>query len=206
MTLFFDIDGTILDPRSRYYRVHRHCLGNTPAALTEEQYWDLKRARVFEKNILATHYPHVDVHACLKERKRVIESDEFLRFDQLIPGALETLQLLSSKHTIILASLRSHGEPLKKQMEQFGVSTLYKDIRTVASKNDPASEKATLLHDATAGQDWMIGDTEADILAGQSLGLTTCAVLSGIREETFLRSLKPTHVIDSIADLPSLLQ
>jgi HAD superfamily hydrolase (TIGR01458 family) len=51
-------------------------------------------------------------------------------------------------------------------------------------------------------------DVEADVLAGQALGLTGVLVRTGkFREETLGRaSGRPAHVIDSIADLPGLLR
>ena len=51
----------------------------------------------------------------------------------------------------------------------------------------------------------MIGDTEADIRAGQELGLVTCATLSGIRSASELAKAHPDHMITSIADIPALL-
>lgn len=41
---------------------------------------------------------------------------------------------------------------------------------------------------------WMVGDTEADILAGQAAGLSTVAVTCGIRSQAYLERFKPTYI------------
>ena len=45
-----------------------------------------------------------------------------------------------------------------------------------------------------AGSAWMIGDTEADVLAGQSLGVPTIALTCGIRSRSYLQQLEPTRI------------
>ena len=40
----------------------------------------------------------------------------------------------------------------------------------------------------------MVGDTEADILAGQATGLSTAALSCGVRSHTYLERLKPSKV------------
>jgi phosphoglycolate phosphatase-like HAD superfamily hydrolase len=44
----------------------------------------------------------------------------------------------------------------------------------------------------------IIGDTEADIIAGKQLGLRTFAVTSGIRNAAFLKAIEPDYVIDRV--------
>ena len=40
----------------------------------------------------------------------------------------------------------------------------------------------------------MIGDTEADILAGQQAGIPTLALTCGIRSDRYLRTFNPTYI------------
>ena len=44
----------------------------------------------------------------------------------------------------------------------------------------------------------MIGDTEADIMAGQALGVDTVAVTCGIRSHSYLKAFQPTHLISDL--------
>ena len=62
-----------------------------------------------------------------------------------------------------------------------------------------------LMHPFVDEGSWVIGDTEADIFAGQLLNMKTCAVLSGIRSAERLRSLSPDAIISTIADVATVL-
>jgi HAD superfamily hydrolase (TIGR01450 family) len=59
-----------------------------------------------------------------------------------------------------------------------------------------------------ARQTWVIGDSlTSDVAMGKELGMTTVSVLTGVTRRSDLASspLQPDHVIESIADLPALL-
>jgi phosphoglycolate phosphatase-like HAD superfamily hydrolase len=47
----------------------------------------------------------------------------------------------------------------------------------------------------------MVGDTAADILAGQAAGLRTCAVTYGFGSLAELQHCQPDYVIDTFSDL-----
>lgn len=51
----------------------------------------------------------------------------------------------------------------------------------------------------------MIGDTPADIRAGQSAGVFTCAVTYGYGRPADLKAENPDFVLDHLSDLPELL-
>ncbi len=206
MILFFDFDGTIIENRARYHRVHAHCLGKTPAVLSETEYWELKRSRIPEKEILRRHYPNVDCARYQRERELVIESTEFLAFDTLLPGAHETLRTLKANHTLILVTLRKNSKTAMREIQSFGLHELCSDIRIAAAGKDPVAKKIELIRHDCDPSSWVIGDTEADILAGKALHLTTCGVLSGIRKKECLQMLNPTHLVTSIGELLSLLR
>ncbi|MEM6869194.1 MAG: HAD hydrolase-like protein, partial [Cyanobacteria bacterium P01_C01_bin.121] len=45
---------------------------------------------------------------------------------------------------------------------------------------------------------WMIGDTEADILAAQAAGLSSAALSCGVRSRDYLQTLEPTEIYDEL--------
>jgi 4-nitrophenyl phosphatase len=60
----------------------------------------------------------------------------------------------------------------------------------------------------TASQAWVVGDSlTSDIAMGRELGMTTVAVLTGVTHPADLAAspMRPDHVIESITDLPALL-
>jgi phosphoglycolate phosphatase-like HAD superfamily hydrolase len=44
----------------------------------------------------------------------------------------------------------------------------------------------------------MIGDTEADLLAGQAISIPTIALTCGIRSHYYLNQFKPTRIHDDL--------
>ncbi len=60
----------------------------------------------------------------------------------------------------------------------------------------------------TAAQTWMVGDSlESDVALGGQTGMTTALVLSGVsrREDLGRAAIQPDFVLDSLADLPSVI-
>jgi phosphoglycolate phosphatase len=51
------------------------------------------------------------------------------------------------------------------------------------------------------GRDWILGDTGKDIRVGKSLGINTCAVLSGFQNRTILSAYAPDRILESAAHL-----
>ena len=45
----------------------------------------------------------------------------------------------------------------------------------------------------------MVGDTEADILAAQRVGIPAIAVLSGIRDREQLERYQPDYIVENLA-------
>lgn len=50
----------------------------------------------------------------------------------------------------------------------------------------------------TVEKQWMIGDTEADIIAAQSFAVPAIAVLSGIRNQAQLEKYKPQQIFPNL--------
>lgn len=54
-------------------------------------------------------------------------------------------------------------------------------------------------------QTWMLGDTEADMIAAQSQNLPAIAVLSGIRDQAQLSAYHPDYILEDIAAATDLI-
>jgi phosphoglycolate phosphatase len=53
---------------------------------------------------------------------------------------------------------------------------------------------------------YMVGDTEADIMAGQALGIDTMALTCGIRSSNYLQDFRPTHMMPDLWAVAQQLQ
>lgn len=206
MTLFFDFDGTIVDVSERYYQLHLHCLSNSSKAIARDLYWSLKRDNIKEDAIIATHYPQEDFARYEAERMKHIEDPDFMKHDRLIPGAVDTLAALKDEHSLILVTLRKRPQELQDQIDALDLRQYFRNVLVAAPDLGPWQTKVQMIRPYMNMGDWIIGDTEADVKAGQELGIISCATLTGIRSEAFLKALKPDHVISDITKLTALLR
>jgi phosphoglycolate phosphatase len=210
MLVFCDLDGTLLDPAPRHYRVYSEvarALGGEP--LPQPEYWDLKRSKAKWNVILplskldASQEPEF-----LKLFIEKIEDPAYLDMDPLLPGAEIALRYLEEKGaTVYLVSLRRQQERLRTQLERIGVAKYFTEILSGHSESDGVDVKSAIIAEQLQGSTdgVIIGDTEADIATGKKLGLRTIAVSSGLRNESLIRELHPDHVLPGIGDLPTVL-
>lgn len=206
MTLFFDFDGTIVDVSGRYYALHLHCLKDASKPIGSDAYWALKRDNVPEAAIIAEHYPTEDFAAYEAQRMSLIEDPAFLEHDTLIPGARETLAQLSETTTLILVTLRKRPNELRQQFDRLDLRQYFKDVLVAAPNLGPWQTKVEMIKPYVQIGDWIIGDTDADVLAAQALSITSCATLTGIRSEAKLAAMHPDHIISDITKLPALFE
>jgi phosphoglycolate phosphatase-like HAD superfamily hydrolase len=111
----------------------------------------------------------------------------------------EVLGAFRARGRLALVTLRRSPENLSWQLDRLGLTPYFDRVVSGPGGADGWRTKQTLIE--SLGREWgtpmVVGDTEADVLAGQALGLPTCAVAFGIRSEEYLGSLRPTHLVRS---------
>ena len=207
-----DLDGPVLDVSERYYRVYSDTLNSIGfKPLKKESYWDLKRSKVSEPEIIAqSGTPNSDLmRNYLDTRAKRIESAEYLLFDQVWPGTLDTLRALRSRQALALVTMRSSTELLARQLERLKLHDAFDCILAAgaaSAANDRGEQKARLVRDYYRNEDfmgWFVGDSEADIQSGRLLGLRTAAITFGIRNVDHLSAVLPDVLLHSPADFQS---
>lgn len=208
---FFDLDGPLLDVSDKYYRVYADILqerGYTPVA--KSIYWRAKQLKISDREILAQSGASDIVVRYQAERNSRIETDRYLALDRLQEGTITTLQSLSAHYRLVLVTLRSSPTQLDSQLKKTGLAPFFEAILTTGGhgifprwlvKQRLIVER--FAEDLSGG--WFIGDTETDILAGNDLGLSTIAVLSGIRTRELLSICRPQWTIASIRALHTVV-
>jgi phosphoglycolate phosphatase len=201
-TIFLDLDGPLLDVSERYHRLHcnlvsRH--GGRP--LDRETYWQAKRERVPEPEILApTGLSRQAIAEIDATRGRLIESPEYLAFDRPWPWTISTLQALAGVSMLVLVTLRRRSDRLLRQLGELDLHRYFE--RVLAGPGDGTVEtKARLVRDEgilIPPGSIMVGDTEVDIASGKALNLRTIAVRSGIRSDAHLARWAPDLLVDDL--------
>ena len=210
-SMFLDLDGPILDVSERYFRVHQDVLrsmGSLRVTISKTQYWRMKRSGQPLGQILPKLSDgHIEQAAFLNEWRKRIERPEYLQFDTVIPGVRKRLHRLKERFNLVLVSLRQNKHALGTQLDSLELTNFFSCILSRPPlQSDSWKVKRDLI--ASSGLlstgNWIIGDTEVDILAGKSLAMKTIAVLSGIRNSAALKEVAPDFIVKDLSHLPPL--
>lgn len=208
--IYLDFDGTIIDSSARLYEVYKSIMLEFGYPyLAKDEYWDLKRERQPYSFILSKTASEKLAPEYMKRFLSRIETLEFLKFDQLFDGALETLSELKKNNRLALVTLRRLKENLYQELKNLRIFGLFDDIfanfkegvdswKVAASsvKKDPKFAKENSV---------IVGDTEDTVLAAGGLGISSFLVLNGIRSREFIKKYNPDYILKDLNELPHYL-
>lgn len=205
MHFFLDLDGPILDVSRRHWRTYADLLGaHGDCALSLERYWAMKRSKTVTAEILAASgcsYPSDDFVA---DWVALVETRRYLLYDEPWSHTAELLRGLQKEGNTVLVTLRRSRKELEWELELYGLREYFDDILSSGEQTLPRWQvKIDLILKAgykPTPDDFMIGDTETDILAGQALGVWTIGITCGIRNAELLAQCRPDFLFDSLAD------
>ncbi|MBT9312878.1 HAD family hydrolase [Leptothoe kymatousa] len=223
--LFCDFDGPIVDVSERYYRTYKLGLSALQASyredhgtdlplqlLSKNQFWSMKRNRVADVEIaLRSGVPSDLVESLLGQVQRIVNHPHLLQWDGLQLGADAAIRQLKARGIrLVIVTLR-HPRQVQAFLQAHDLSQCIDEIFGASDINaahlNRAEQKVALLERAITAQQsqgyqtsptCMIGDTEADIIAGQQAGITTVAVTSGIRSQDYLTRYQPTEIVSNL--------
>lgn len=223
LRIFTDFDGPIMDVSERYYQVYLWCLkqcqGKHQAVrvLSKSEFWRLKRAFIPERQIgqISGLTPEQARKFALLRRENV-HSLPYLVYDRLVPGAVAALERLKNNQDVDLGivTMRRWRE-LEIPLEQNNLKHFFRCDRCYCLQND--YEKNTDTEDKTrlmkraltelppVQETWMIGDTEADIIAAKTHRIHAIGVLSGIRDRDRLQQFEPDYIVSDLAAAVALI-
>ncbi|MBD1841748.1 HAD family hydrolase [Coleofasciculus sp. FACHB-64] len=220
LTVFCDFDGPLVDVSHRYYSTYQLGLADTQEiyqeqgeilhlqVLTKEQFWQMKQDRVPDVEIaMRSGLQGEQINVFLQRVVSIVNQPALLQKDKMQPGVNWALALLHSQGIkLVLVTLRCQSQALQI-LQNHGLARLFSGIYGTqdshAAYQNYAEVKTQLLTTAiaehcspwqTADDCWMVGDTEADILAGQALSIPTIALTCGIRSPQRLRQFQPTRI------------
>lgn len=219
--VFCDFDGPIVDVSERYYRTYRLGLSTLQASyqenhgnflslqiLSKNQFWWMKRNRVADTDIAMRSGVPIDlIDELLQKVKRIVNHPHLLQWDTLQPGSEIAIQKIKRMGIrLVLVTLR-HPRQVQAFLQAHDLSQYVDEIFGASDTNaahlNRADQKVVLLKRAIAAQKeqgyqiyptCMIGDTEADIIAGKRAGIVTIALTNGIRSHDYLKRYKPTSL------------
>jgi phosphoglycolate phosphatase len=208
--IIFDFDGTLSDSR-------RDIATAQLWALRQLGFHDYREEDIFPligKPLQVTfeHLLPAEHHARIPEA--IAHYAEYypprsLVTTTLFPGVRETLQELKKRgHRLAVASTKK-GPGILRVTEHFGITALFDRLQ--GSEDMSYKPAPDVIHAVLESQQWethdtiMVGDTDADILAGFAAGVATCAVTYGALAAAELAALDPDYIIHSITELPAIV-
>jgi phosphoglycolate phosphatase len=213
MQYIFDLDGTILDTSERYYFIYYKIVkefGGDP--LSKNMYWDYKRDKVSENEIMKASHLHQSYSKEYKTlRQEYIESDHYLKLDKIWPELFDFIPTSKIFNKILLLTFRQKKQQLITQLENLGILNWFEKILTVESSDqridrDKLKADRILKSCSSDLKGILVGDTETDIKTGKLLGLKTIAVSFGIRNLKHLTHENPNVILNSPQELVEFIK
>lgn len=132
--------------------------------------------------------------------------------DKEIPGTTATFHWLKKKGIQLAVGSGFPHNVVLALVEKLGWKDLVEYVSS-AEKEGCGRPQPSLIHSAMKHCSvsdkrsvWKVGDTVMDIEEGRNAGCWTVAVRTGTQTETMLKQSNPDYMINSVADLPELLE
>ena len=205
-TLILDLDGPILDTRDRHYACYRDILMQyDQTVLTQEDYWQRKRMGQSNREILTAMGCGHLVKSFQQAWLARIETDKYLKYDHMQPGAIEKLQQWhQSGYEMLLVTLRQSQQRLMSQLTQLQIDLYFNHI-LICEHAQGGHGKADAVRHAVPWvmptQALWIGDSEVDWIGAQNYGCLFGAVSGGVRSPQYLQKIGVERISPSLGDI-----
>lgn len=217
LRLITDFDGPIIDVSERYYRVYQFCLQQSRhrdrrvKQLSKSEFWQLKRSRVPERKIgLISGLDEEQAQQFARLRRQTVHSLPYLTYDCLLPNVREALEKLQQLNIDLVVMTMRRVRELEAALDRYKLNHFFAANRRYCLSNDhvkstDVEDKSQLMKRAlaelpAASDTWMIGDTEADIVAAKTHDIKVIGVLSGIRDRLQLESYEPDLIVNNFSE------
>lgn len=210
VTIFLDLDGTLLDTSKRHYKIYKDILDEKglmcgKAVLSKEKFWHMKRNRKKTRDILPKSLSDEIIASFEAELLHKIEKKSYLQYDEPFPGINEILSCLNKEFDLVLVTLRNNTENLHWELSNLGLKGYFKTI--INGKGPKKNLVENYLINNYKGETClMVGDTEEDIKTGLELDIPTISVTCGIRSKEFLEQFNPDFYINDLKEIIDIIK
>lgn len=222
LRLITDFDGPIMDVSDRYYRVYQYCLAETQREgqpvreLPKAEFWDMKRARVPETEIaILSGLDAAQAPDFAQKRRQTVHTLPYMIYDRPAPGAVETLEKVQRARVDLAVMTMRRVRELDEAFNRCNLGQFFPENRRYCLPNDyvktgDVKDKPLLMARALAelppaSDTWMVGDTEADIVAAKTHGVKVIGVLCGIRDRTQLEMHQPDLIANNLSEAVEII-
>ena len=209
--ILFDLDGTLTDPKVGITRAVQYALAAfgidepCPDKLTDFIGPPLKQSFM--------EYYHFDEKKAAEalEKYREYFSETGIYENSIFPGIPRLLGKLADKGKTLAVATAKPTVYAERILKHFEIRNFFSGVSGVSLENSMV-EKAEIIHDALQSPDVagrgkavMIGDRKHDIIGARKTGIDSIAVLYGYGSYEELQAEKPSHIVNTVAELEALL-
>lgn len=190
-TVYFDLDGTIVNPQMRLYSVFSKL---TDSDIGYSEYWKYKDEGYDQQKMLNL-IGYKGSYQIFKRRwLDEIEKEPALEMDELYDDVKETLlDLDSDGYSLTVVTNRQSYEGIVRELENFGILDCFKSVVTTYQRCSKDKAITDAGYDVSSAV--FVGDSKEDMDAAKSLGVKGILVCrnftSGcLGEDTRINSLR----------------
>jgi phosphoglycolate phosphatase-like HAD superfamily hydrolase len=222
MRIITDFDGPIMDLTDRYYHVYQLCLEKVKLPnqsidiLDRATFWERKRAQIPEVRIgIESGLTPTQAETFKQLRNIHAHQLQYLDLDRVVPGAISALERIQSAGIELLVMTLRRTRELNAAFDRYDLGRFFLPqyrycLPDDHQKQGDIQDKTNLMAQAidtlgTKSNTWVIGDTEADIIAAQSQHIPVIGVLSGIRNLDRLQQYQPDKIVPDLATAIQLI-
>jgi pyrophosphatase PpaX len=206
--ILFDVDGTLLDTTEFVYQAFEHSMQTHGFICPNRSEIALNLGKTLEG--LYSHFtqiPEIDT-LNLIETHRAFQTQNF-HLSVPFPNTVSTLQILKDRGyklaVLTTRTTRTSLTTLKNaDIHEFFDFILSGDEVEKKKPHPESIERALQFFGLTPDQAVMIGDTDADILAGKNAGTKTIGAQYGFYREK-IKDYNPDFIVEDIADILKIL-
>ena len=212
--ILFDADGTLMDSEKDVFLCFKYILkSNLNIDIGHESFQKmagLSLEKVFE-GVLKTNQHDLAIELTKKYREYYIDEKHFLDNTVLFDGVRETLKELKSNGFILVIVSSKPKRALEYMVNYFDLNMFDLLLGTGESnfkhKPDPEVINYSLKKFNIDKKDAIIvGDTQADIIAGHNAGIDSIALTYGYDTIENLEKNSPTYIINRFNEILEIIE
>ncbi len=177
-TIFFDLDGTLVNPKKRLYKLFTELSGSN---ISYDEYWKYKKEGLNQVQMLELVGYEFRHQLFKKTWLEEIERQDLLSFDDVFDDVFSTLEIAKANSIrMIIVTNRQSYDNLRWELEKIGISEYFDEVITTYQKC--SKDRAILSSEIDITNAIFVGDSKEDMEAAAALGI--CGVLI-CRERSF---------------------
>ena len=209
----FDLDGTIIDSRLDVARSHQEAIasvGGTPPPL-EDLFGliGLSLEETYAQVLPVSLHPRIDEAA---QRYKAYYFDHCHQHTATFPGVEAGLSRLRKAGFLLAIATTKRTFMAHRVLDLLGLTAAFHHVQ--GTDDFPHKPCPDIIHACCGAlgmdpahlhpdRDWMVGDTQRDILTGHNAGMGSVAVLYGYGSAASLAEVEPTLMVK---DFPTLVE